>query len=476
MIEKAFLSIEKRNIFILNLILFPLSCVPFFLTHEQAIQYSAFNYFLLQMIAFSMVFSVRKENRNTFLLSPSFIAVSYVNINFFIGSIVFPKGLVFDFVLLPYREWRNVNLSMLYFNLANFFIINTFFLSRTIKSLNIKPLFDISKAGKLKTVLIGLVCIFTFSTVQLDLSLLGGQGSFSIIPKSLGAILIFLTFYRNYSLKVRIACYAFMIFLFALSAFEDKRDAIFLLLPIVLLESRRYLFKIGLKRIVLLTLVSTFLGYLIIVMSILRGYGEYKAKGFLDATNYVNDYIRSDIFIPAFMNNLEISFTYFHSNNAIEHILNDPSKLSYGMTIIKPFFIPFPRRIFPKKPDSIIELYTSSFSEMMRRSGVSWVICIQSEMFWNFHFAGIFGCAFLFFFLNCIYRNLIQLIDLDKIINHIPLLYLYQQMLVLFRGSGLDQYFIDIILSFLIFAFIKLIIVGFHIKPRKYSNENIPQD
>jgi hypothetical protein len=191
-------------------------------------------------------------------------------------------------------------------------------------------------------------------------------------------------------------------------------------------------------------------------MSIMRGYGSYNPKGFLDATRFVNRYVHEDFFVPSFMNNIEVSFTYFHSNNAVETILDNPSKMAYGQTVVKPLFVFVPRRIFPNKPESIIERYTTSFSKVMRERGVSWVISVQAEMFWNFHFAGALVGALLFLCFNSVYLGVIRLIEEDQIINYVPLLYIYQQVLVLTRGSGLDQYLVDVILSFAIFAVIKL--------------------
>jgi hypothetical protein len=79
-------------------------------------------------------------------------------------------------------------------------------------------------------------------------------------------------------------------------------------------------------------------------------------------------------------------------------------------------------------------------------------------MFWTFHFLGILALIIFFIIFNSIYLNIVQSIEDGNIINYVPLLYIYQQSLVLFRGSGLDQFIIDVILSFIIFAFVKMLI------------------
>lgn len=190
-------------------------------------------------------------------------------------------------------------------------------------------------------------------------------------------------------------------------------------------------------------------------MSIIRGYGEYKVKGFLDANKYVKNYVTSSYFIPAFMNNLEISYTYLHSNNAVEKIIEYPELKTYGETLIKPLFMFIPRSIMKNKPQSIIHHYTNGFSQKYREKGGSWTISIQSEMFWNFSFFGIFVGAIFFYVFNILYRYTIELININNIINYIPLLYLYEALLILFRGSGIDMFLIFMIISTAIFIAVK---------------------
>lgn len=452
------MSSRLKTIAVADLLLLIVSVVPFFLSHSQAAAYSPYNYFLAQTLVLVIGFLIPPEKRNLFLLSPSFIAVSYLNINSLLGSWALKNGYSFEVMLIPYGNWQHLDYSTGFFNIINFFIINTYFLSRRFKIKRAPVLYDMQKVGKLTSAALGLLLIIIFSFVGINLSFFSGDPSdFYVIPKSLGAILIFVVLFRFYKLKFRLICYGVIIVIFAASSFEDKRDAIFLLLPILLLESTRYSFTLGVRKLFIGVVTAFFVGYLIIVMSILRGYGEYDPRGFWNATSYVDDYMASETFIASFMNNIEASYTFFHSHNAIENVINDPDLLSHGSTLIKPLFIFIPRTYFPEKPESIIELYTNSFSREMRSAGYSAPISFQSEMFWNFHFFGIIAAIFFFFFFNSIYLNIAHLIKRDEIINFIPLLYIYQQSLVLFRGSGLDQYAIDIIISFAVFAIVQLI-------------------
>lgn len=438
------------------LILFLYSFVPFFLSRESAISFSTYNYAICQLLLFAIVYSLKGFYKNIFLFSPSFIAVSYINLNFLIGSIVFQNQLIFNDLKPTYRSWSHENLVMAYFNLANFAIILSFFLVSKISfRTRLKSLCDLRKFSSGFIYFAGIFIILFFTIFDLKLGFIGGDGSFSEVPKTIGAILIIVNIFKNPDVKKRILLYFILLVCFSIMSWEDKRDAIFLLLPIILLESTKFKLKINFKKIILISFSVCFIFYLIIVMSIIRGYGEYKVKGFLDANKYVKNYVTSSYFIPAFMNNLEISYTYLHSNNAVEKIIEYPELKTYGETLIKPLFMFIPRSIMKNKPQSIIHHYTNGFSQKYREKGGSWTISIQSEMFWNFSFFGIFVGAIFFYVFNILYRYTIELININNIINYIPLLYLYEALLILFRGSGIDMFLIFMIISTAIFIAVK---------------------
>ncbi|WP_282079815.1 hypothetical protein [Aquimarina algiphila] len=444
------------------------SFIPFFLGHDIAVAFSTYNYIICELFIIGIIFSLKGFSRNIFVFSPSFIAVTYINLNFIIGSFVFQKELVFDFLLEPYEEWSNYNLVMGYFNLANYAIIISFFLtSKTSYSFKHKLLCDLRKFSSGFLVLIGISIIVFFIFFDVNLSFIGGEGSFSDIFRTLGAIILIVEIFRSYNLRKRLLFYFILLLCFSITSWEDKRDAIFLLLPILILESTRFRIKVDLKKVLLIGTSTIAVLYLILVMSITRGYGSFKANNFSEASGYVLDYIASKDFIPGFMNNLEISYTYLHSNNAVERIIKEPDLLAYGETIVKPFFILVPRSIYKNKPKSIIHKYTYAYSKEYREKGGSWTISFQSEMFWNFSFFGIIVGGFFFYVFNIFYRQIIKLINNNNIINYIPLLYFYEMLLVLFRGSGIDMFLIFMIISSAFFMLLKLNLKIIHDFSRK---------
>lgn len=450
-------SINYKALLFVSIFFF-IGCIPFFLNHKQSISYSKYNYLIEQILVFAMAFSFNGENRKKILLSPSFIAVSYVNINFALGSFAFEKGLVYDFLLTPYTNWTKYHLVMGYFNLVNLFIIFSYFAAKRIPIKTAKLLvFDFNRLSTGVIITMGVAVIAFFSFVEFRLDFLGGNGTFSIIPKTIGALIVIAGLSRYKNAKIRIWGYFLVFLFFASISWENKRDAVFLLLPIILIEARNIKFSLSLKKLLMLSgLIATVL-YLIMVMSIYRGYGNFKPNSFIDAASYVDDYIRSPEFMPGFMNNLEVSYTYYHSNNAVETILKEPDRITFGMTLIKPLFIAIPRFIVPQKPKSIIHHYTVSVSEEYRRKGGSWPVSIQSEMFWNFHFLGILIVILAFLPLNALYKLTWALVNNREIVNYIPLLFLYQTSLVLFRGSGFDMFALFIGLAATFFVALKFL-------------------
>ena len=173
----------------------------------------------------------------------------------------------------------------------------------------------------------------------------------------------------KYHWRLRAFIYVAMIFLLGSMSVSDKREAIFVIFPIILVESYYGRWVINLKIVLSALPILSALLIMILAMSISRGYGSFGSVDFLDSFLYVLPYIKSDNFISGVMNNLEFNYVFFHSINAVESVLNDSGLLEFGSTLIKFFFIPIPRSIFPEKPDSIIHLYTNHFDPILRELG-----------------------------------------------------------------------------------------------------------
>ena len=136
----------------MNILLLLIAPVPFFLEHKSALIYSPYNYFFNQSLLFFILFSFKGYRRNQFLLSPSFIAVTYLNLNFLIGSIIYSNGQVYPHLFQSYIKWDNGGNVIGYFNLANFLIISSFYFSGKIRFYKGQYLFDFKKLSKKKII------------------------------------------------------------------------------------------------------------------------------------------------------------------------------------------------------------------------------------------------------------------------------------------------------------------------------------
>lgn len=441
----------KINIYVNLIILGIISIIPIFLNNDLAARYEFTNYVLLQLCLFWLLY-IFKEDRFKFLLSPSFIAVTYLNLNFLIGSWVFANGLVFTKLLPDYKLWEFASTRLLFFNGINFFITLAYFLKINLKFKD-KQFINLYKINQK---FLFYITLFVFAGTLIASPYLEFIGFYLLIFKTMLAIMIIAYSFKNFSLKKRAFIYLTTIFIFVLFSVDSKREAIFLILPIVLLESSRYKLKFKFKQILIALGLFISLCYFILTMSILRNYGGFKPKSFFEATTYVDDYLRSESFVAGFMNNLEISSTYLHSNNIIEYIKRDKVKMVYGETIIKPIFIVVPRSYFKFKPRSAIDIYTTKFDKGFRQRGGSFPVSMQSEFYLNFGFFS-WLVAFVFFgFFNSVYKNVLNLIKNDKILNYIYILYMYEIFLSVIRGSGLDIFSVYSIVFLLLFIFYKI--------------------
>jgi len=445
------LPFSKTNTHIVLLILSILSVLPIFFTNSLAAKYEFLNYTLIQLCVFWLLFTF-KEDRFKFLLSPSFLAVSYLNLNFLLGFWAFKNDLVFTKLLPDYRLWSYGSTRIFFFNIINLVIILSYFIKLNLKFKS-RKLIDFNKINQS---FLFYATVLTFVIFLIISPLLNAFSSFTVVFKTVLALIIITCAHKRYALFKRILIYSSIIFVFVLFSTESKREAIFLILPILLLELSGIKLILKLKYIITSLLIMFSVFYLIITMSILRNYGGFNANNFFDATTYVDDYLKKETFVAGFMSNLEISTTYLHSNNVYEYLKRDKIDYVYGETIVKPLFIYLPRKYFKFKPRSAIDIYTSTYDKSFREIGGSFPISIQSELYLNFGVISYFIAFIMFAFFNSIYKNVLGLIKSNEILNYIYLLYMYEIFLSLIRGSGLDIFVVYSIIFILFLIVYKI--------------------
>ncbi|ANW24198.1 hypothetical protein [Vibrio coralliilyticus] len=367
-----------------------------------------------------------------------------------LGAWGFSQGwVIVEKDLLDYQKWDyfSENVAILLAMMSIVFYVDTKFTSQYIsysRYLRESP----GKIQLQKNKFLPLFVLSIFFIFDLDLSLLGAEGDLAILPKTLVALSICILI-QNLSLPLRVLIYALIVVFFAMFSIDEKREAIYLLFPIIWLESILRAHVINFRIVRYLILIFCLVFVLIIMMSIARGYGGYgEFDSLVNTIPYILKYIHSDIFVSAVLNNVEASYTFFHTLNSFELINDNFSRLAGGLTIIKPLFIIFPRDAFPLKPDSILELYTRINDPSGRELGVSWLISIFGELYWNFHILS-FGVLYVVFYIFGRYfiSTVAKVSSSKSISNFIFPMYVYICFLTLVRGSGFDQFFVYIIIG-----------------------------
>ena len=175
-----------------------------------------------------------------------------------------------------------------------------------------------------------------FSFTQFDLSIFGSDGDLSNIPKTI-AILTIIYYLAINKIKKRYLIYFLILVLYASLNITSKREAIFLIFPIGLLESFINFNNFKIKHFFGFLMVSLLCLSLILIMSIARGYGSYDLVeiNMIQAIPFLFNYVKSDFFLESLFNNIETNYTFFHSFQALEYIQNDINLLTFGSTILR---------------------------------------------------------------------------------------------------------------------------------------------
>lgn len=437
MIKKNKIDLSANFIILISLIF-----IVAVLSENEIFQYIYIVY-ILQFLGLlvSVHLYYRKEH---FVLSPSGIYLFYTNISFIVGALLFSIG--FDFnntQITQYFEITNLRIISILYIISNYLIYISYAISKkTVQNYTLKPKL---KIAQLIFVIIG---FFIFSQISIDLATFGGGGDFSLYPKTYFSLLLFY-YLASQKIKSRFFFYAIILVLFASTHFSSKREVISLFFPIFLLE----IFFGNIKpfrnrfRMFSYSIVSVVVIFIFIVsMSIMRGYGGFKVDNYFDSIKYLPLYIQSDYFSKGLIAHTEVTMAYFHSVDAVEIVLEDKNHLKFGSTLIKPFFLPIPRSIFPSKPESSVNWYSRISNPLFRSLNVTNPINIVSELFLNFHYLGLIPLFFIFYYFNNKYNEMINILFTGNILHGMFYLYIYTFLFALIRGSGFDLF----VLAFII--------------------------
>ena len=277
------LVLIRSSSFSFRRILFILSSVSvsiFFLILEKDEIINSSYIIFLSIFFISIIFLVKSGNA-FHLFYPGSILAMYVLLSHGLGSWAFANEYV-----LPYRfyeDWTGLeNLGLASFLISTSCVLILFFQSYFLPINEVKKSDFVKKDINYKKIIISFF-IFAFLYQFLDnLSFLGGDGSFKQIAVLYFSCFLFYEFSKINSSYIRLFFSFLIIILVSIISVDDKRDAIFLMLPFLFCEMYRLNFKISFKAFIGLIIFSFFTGFLIICMSLMRGYGSYEISSLID--------------------------------------------------------------------------------------------------------------------------------------------------------------------------------------------------
>ncbi len=397
------------------------------------------------------------HDKAKFFISPAFIFILYTNISFIAGSLLFSIGLDYnDSQIIYYFGLTHIKAITIVYILGNSIVLFSY---KPIPEYENKTPILNDDEGK-KNLIVGVLGLILFSSFNLDLSFLGGGGDFSLYPQVLFLIIIF-HYLAKKRIGIRYIIYLLLIGFFASSHYDSKREALSLFFSILFFEiffKNINIFKSLSKTILIVTGIGFLVFFMIISMSITRGYGSFGVSSYSQSFEHIPEYIQSDYFSDVIIANTEVTMAYFHSVDAINYVLDDMNQIKFGSTFSKVLFIPVPRSVFPNKPESAIHWYTKLSDPLYSLRGGSSPINLVSEFFLNFHFLFFIPLYIMFFYFNKLFFLIYDQLSSGKNLNAILLLYGYTFLLAFYRGSGFDLYVLAIILMLPIFLVLKFLI------------------
>ena len=452
--------------------------IQLFLLHIGILIYSQFlsdtelfhaSYILYIVQYFGFLLAIYLDNKRlplVLMLSPSFLALLYYELNFITGSFYIPNHEGYS--TLHYYQWishfLNFRIITLFFLLSNYLVMLVFIRSTKIydnKSKNKHK--SIKKPPFKKTV----VLVFSISVLAISLlydkSLSFGMNMADYdfaYPFQLCASIPIIYLLVSERIYRRFFYYIALLTFFILVSWDSKREIFFVLLLILFFESLYGDIKLKLNiRSISIYLSSIFIFVLIVLWSsVIRGYGNYSDTTLIGSLKNVYTYTQEDYFSETVLGNFELLNGYGDSSNAIEGILKGDLDVLYGMTLVKVLFAPIPRSIFPEKPKSMIDIYTTKYYPEFRAIGGSMPIIIYSELFCNFHILSLIAIYLMFLFVDSLYLKLVIYVKNGRFnMKVISLLFLWASFILILRGDGLDVYIINWLLTApIIFLFAKL--------------------
>lgn len=400
--------------------------------------YNSYVIYSLQFVGNIFYFFRNISYAKDFFL-PSFFVMFYISVNLIFGSYLVPREYGWNKQFAEtVTAIKNYNIIVPYMVLCNTML--SILTAHTLKKLEWqrrqKRLFGNQEqkiSPDLSIVIKSAVYLLAFAVI----SYLDIFNTFSFL---LAIMVIHLASYKVQASWFRYALYAAYLLLMVVFSFENKREVAVALFLILFVEAhfRQTPFRLSMGMLLRYAAVGVVFMALIVIASILRGYGAVPASTMVEAILLVPQYLSSDTFIDGITDNLELNYNYGVAVAAVDHVLNGHIPYQLGASIIKVLFLPFPRDLVFWKPESVMQIFTQVYAPSWWAEDGSMPVNIYAEMFVNFHFGGVIACGLLMAVLNFMY-GYFEKADARSFSANTCLFFV---IIVLFyaRGSGLELY------------------------------------
>ncbi len=403
--------------------------------------------YLIHYLLFLPFFFTARD-RCAFLFSPSFLIISYVCASFIIGGFAFSHGFVLarrD--IMDFCRWSHFSGPTAYFMICNLCAALAYFLARTRSAGSHSNRTGGSLRSYAPQLIAGGILFGAFSFVRIGLGFLGGNGNFAVYPRLFGALVICIALAKS-RWRYRIVIYAGLLLLFAATQYSNRRVILLLGLSVIFLEAAHLQdLRLSLRRVLTCVVILVLAMVLQVTMTIARGTAGFKGS-YWQTFASIEKFVGLDNVIAYSLKQTEGPTTFFHSNNALNYVLDDPSLLCYGSTLAKVLFIVVPRSVWANKPKSMVDIYTTRWDPAWRQMGCSTGINVYAEYFWNFHVFGVLCTILIFYLLNRAFFFYLSALRTGNIWSFVFLAAGYSSVLMYARGHGLYNLAMEVGLAF----------------------------
>lgn len=420
-------------------------------------------YALHYSILFAHLFlKIRKKCNYLFIVfSPILMSFIYTGLFFTLGAYVIPKG--YGFFLIPYESFpkmNHLNYYTIYLFVTNLVILFFWNLNLNRKSKVIEESLKTQKWIRFK-----LSNFIFFSTLFLLLSLtklsfLGSISNTLLYPFKFIVIIALILSSVRLTWRIKLYIYMAILILIALFHYHSKREIILILFAIVFIEFlyNKTKLKLTLKTFGIVSLFTGVIFYMVLVASILRGYGGYKLNNNYEAFFKVPNYIQQDSFVNSVVANFEVNYMFGNTILCMYLVDSDKIPLQYGGSYLKFLLAPIPRSIWKNKPKGIILKYSYAVDPGYEKIGHSMPVVHYAEGFANFYWLGFIIAAFVIVIFEYIFWYIIRV--KNKSVFNLKLvffIYINSMIFQYIRGSGFDLFMLYVVISLPMVLFIKML-------------------